>query len=121
MNIVKKVKPGLIGCGSFSKMHLEGLKDQKRAEVVALCDTNRKNLEERAKEFDLEVPLYNSIDEMLSDDNIDAIIIATCDQAHKDITVKALHADKHVLCEKPMTAPHLRTKPHGAQTCSVTL
>ena len=99
---MEKIKLGLVGCGSFSAIHLAGLKSQKRAEVVALCDMDIEAAKKRNEEFELEAQLYTDVDEMLANTDIEAIIIATGDQAHREITVKALYAGKHVLCEKPM-------------------
>ena len=100
---MKKIKFAVVGCGSFSKIHIGGLKNQKKAEIVALCDKDESRMKERAEEFELEgVAMYTDYDEMLKCADIDAVIVSTNDQAHRELTVKGLYAGKHVLCEKPM-------------------
>ena len=99
---MEKLKMALIGCGAFSKIHLDGFRNQKKAEIVALCDKDINRARERAEEFYPDAAVYDDADKLLADPDIDAVIIATIDQAHRELTVKALHAGKHVLCEKPM-------------------
>lgn len=95
------VKLGVIGAGGFAMRHLEGIHLANNCETVAICDINIENAKRRAEEFD--VPrYYGSIDELLADPEVEAVTIVVNDQMHKEATVKALRAGKHVLCEKPM-------------------
>jgi len=96
------LKFGIVGCGGFGGAHILGLKNQKRARIVAVCDIDKEAVNKTVENFELEVDTYTDIDEMLEKSDIDAVVVATIDQAHREITVKALKAGKHVLCEKPM-------------------
>jgi len=54
-----------------------------------------------AKEKGLKI--YESLEAILSDDELDMILVATSNEVHKDIAIKAMEAGKHVICEKPVT------------------
>ena len=97
----RKVSVGMIGCGAFASNHLNGLVFQDKAEVVALCDKDAEKLKARSEKYNIP-RCYTDMDEMLACDDIEAVIVTTSDQAHREATVKALRAGKHVLCEKPM-------------------
>ena len=45
---------------------------------------------------------YNSFEEILADDAVDAVLVATPNDSHKDLSIRAMRAGKHVLCEKPV-------------------
>lgn len=102
-----KVRVGVIGCGGISKLkHFPALKKlNNRAEIVGCCDL----IEERASEAaslygGTGVKTYGDYRKMLEDKSIDTVYVLTPNVAHAPITVDALEAGKHVLCEKPMAA-----------------
>lgn len=99
---MKQVKFGVVGCGGFAHMHISGLKTQKKAVINAICDLSEEAMKKVSEKFELDAECYTDCDEMLKKADIDAVIVATNDQAHREVTVKALLAGKHVLCEKPM-------------------
>lgn len=97
----KTVKLGVIGAGAFSTAHLEGIRLASNCEAVAICDIDARKAKKRAAEF--EIPkYYTNLDALLADPEVEAVTIATNDQTHAEVTVRALNAGKHVLCEKPM-------------------
>jgi len=102
-----KLRVGVIGCGGIAHLkHYAALKKQKhRIELVGFCDL----LEERAKEGltkygDAGARSYTDYHELLEDRAIDAVHVLTPNMSHAEITIAALEAGKHVLCEKPMAA-----------------
>lgn len=98
---MKKIKLGIIGASSFAEAHLYGINRIQNAEVVAICDIERERAEKLAKEN--EIPeIYTDYKELLKNKDIDAVTVPLPDQLHCQVTVEALHAGKHVLCEKPM-------------------
>lgn len=97
----QKARVALIGCGSRGQYHLTMLRGIPHAEVVALCDPYKVNLEVAGAM----VPgarLYSDYHQLLERKDIDGVIIATPLGAHAPITLDALSAGKHVFCEKAM-------------------
>lgn len=50
-----------------------------------------------------EVQIYDNYDEMLKHPGLEAVVVATVTTAHAEQAIKAIEADKHVLCEKPLS------------------
>lgn len=95
------LKIGVIGCGSIAKnRHLPEYKLNNSAEIIAVCDI----VEERAQELAeiYEAKAYTDFIELLNNPSIDAVSICTPNYLHAPMTIAALEAGKHVLCEKPM-------------------
>jgi len=96
------VKWGIIGCGDVAnRKGGPALINVERSELVAVASRTP----ERAREFAARhgaKRYYRTVEELLSDDEINAIYIATPPNVHCKYTVLAAEAGKHVLCEKPM-------------------
>lgn len=105
---MEKTKLGLIGAGQMAQGYLKSLAHIPGAEVIAICDPYRKNLDEGAelaiklKVSSQNVMRFRHAEALLSLDEIQGVIIATPNHTHCPLTVAALKAGKHVLCEKPM-------------------
>lgn len=92
---------GIIGCGKIAQTrHIPEYADNENAILVGYYDFNMKRAEEIAKTYGGKA--YESVDELLSNPDIDAVSVCTANNAHAEITLKALRAGKDVLCEKPM-------------------
>jgi UDP-N-acetyl-2-amino-2-deoxyglucuronate dehydrogenase len=100
IKIDEKIRFGLVGCGMISVKHADAIKMFPDAELVAVCDIIKERAEDLAQKYDCKS--YQDFDEMLKDDSIGVITIATPSGFHADMSIKALQAKKHVLCEKPM-------------------
>lgn len=100
------VRVGFIGCGGIANgKHFPGMAQQKDADMVAFCDLVIERAEKAAKEYGTkDAKVYTDYKELLADPTIDAVHVLTPNVAHSEITVAALEAGKHVLCEKPMAA-----------------
>lgn len=98
------VKVGIIGCGGIANgKHLPGLSKVKEAEIVAFCDLDIDKAEKAAKEYGVEnAKVYKDYKELLKDKEIEVIHVCTPNRSHSFITIDALEAGKHVMCEKPM-------------------
>ncbi len=97
----KRIRLGMVGAGSFSRIHLEGINAIDWVDVVAIADIKEELAKSRAEEF--KIPsYYTDYKELLKREDIDAITMPLPDQVHAQIAIDALHAGKHVLCEKPM-------------------
>jgi len=97
----KIVRLGCIGCGGFAGTHLAQLEMVKNAKVVAIADINPDHLKEKSEEFGI-ADTYLDYHDLLAREDIDAVVLPIPDQIHCQVTVDALRAGKHVLCEKPM-------------------
>lgn len=98
---MKKIKIGVIGCGSIAKhRHLPEYAANKDVEIVALCDVVKERVNALAEQYNAEA--YTNFDDLLKRDDLDAVSICTPNYLHAKISIAALHAGKHVLCEKPM-------------------
>ena len=101
--MVKPLKIGLIGTGGIAQVHMRALDKTEDVEVVAVCDIVEEKALRTAEKFG--VPnVFVDYHDLLEMDEIEAVSICTWNQAHRAPTVDALHAGKHVLCEKPMAA-----------------
>ena len=97
---MKKVKYGIIGCG-MGKAHMAGLKQNNSAELAAICDINPEILK-TCSDLYPEAAACGDYREVLANPDVDAVVVAVPDQQHREISLAALDAGKHVLCEKPM-------------------
>ena len=96
------VRVGVVGTsGWVDGVHLPSLKSHPRAQVVAICGRNRERAEEVAHKY--EVPhVFTDYREIIANGNLDALVIVTPDDLHYPMTMAALDAGLHVLCEKPL-------------------
>ena len=98
------IKVGIIGCGGIANgKHMPSLAKVKDCEMVAFCDIVPERAEQAAKEFGTPAAkVYTDYKELLADPEIEVVHVCTPNRSHSFITVDALHAGKHVMCEKPM-------------------
>ena len=97
----RKLRFAVAGIGGMGKAHIEGIRKNTLAELAAVFDINEGFVRKCAADCGLD-RYYTDFDRMLAEEDIDAVIVCTPDQVHRDYTVRALRAGKHVLCEKPM-------------------
>jgi predicted dehydrogenase len=84
----------------MGRMHANVYKQLPTAELVACVDKNEETRDKYAAEFGLNA--YATLEEMLANEQLDAVDICLPTYLHKDFAVRALEAGKHVFCEKPM-------------------
>jgi len=100
----KVLKVGIIGCGGIANgKHMPALKTVPDVEMVAFCDIIRERAEKAAKEYGTpDAKVYEDYKELLKDESIDIVHVCTPNREHSFISIDALEAGKHVMCEKPM-------------------
>jgi len=106
----EELRVGVIGASRYSeRRHLSAIKGHPRAQIAAICDIDFDRAKEMARKFD--IPLVSSdYREVIDKGDLDALIVVTPDDTHYPITMDALDAGLHVLCEKPLA--------HNAQQAS---
>jgi len=98
---MNKLRVGVIGCGSIAQhRHLPEYKVNKNVELAAVCDTHQGRVNEVAEKYS--VAAFTSYEELLSSGTVDAVSVCTSNNLHAPISIAALEAGLHVLCEKPM-------------------
>lgn len=98
----KKIKFGVIGIGGMGRMHLTNLQCRiPGAEVIAVCSRTEAKVKQMQEEFDIPYG-YTDYNEMLKNPEIEAVIVATGADAHKEQCIAACKAKKHIFCEKPL-------------------
>ena len=105
METVKKVlKVGIIGCGGIGTgKHMPSLARIPEVQMVAFCDIVLERAQDAVKKYGTEESkVYTDYRELLEDKSIDVIHVCTPNKSHADISIAALEAGKHVMCEKPM-------------------
>lgn len=95
------VRIGMVGAGSISGSHLSAAREGAGAKIVAVCDIIEERARKRSAEFGIP-EVYTDHEKMLEEADLDAVIVGVPNNVHHVITVNALKAGKHVLCEKPM-------------------
>ncbi len=104
MEDIKTIRVGIIGCGGIANgKHMPALKAVKNCEMVAFCDIIEERATKAAEKYGIEgAKVYTDYKKLLSDKSIDVVHVCTPNRSHSFITVDALEAGKHVMCEKPM-------------------
>ena len=99
--MTNRIKIGIVGLGRISSLHLQvyKLEHNLKAEVIAVCDKNKKRTQEVAKEYDIENK-YTDYEDFLKNNEIDAVEILTPHHFHTKQTIKAAKAGKHVSLQK---------------------
>jgi len=92
---------GIIGTGAIAAVHAECMIDS-GIPILGVSGINQSEVEEFAKKFDVAKIYTNHLD-LLSDPNIDAVIVATPSDTHARISVDVLQSGKAVLCEIPIS------------------
>ena len=96
------LRVGVVGAGANTrKFHIPGLQEQPGVEVVAVANRSRESGRRAASEFGIP-RVADHWCEIVEDDGIDAVCIGTWPYLHAPVTIAALEAGKHVLCEARM-------------------
>ena len=104
------MKVGIIGTGMMGKCHCLAFKavkgvftDVVKPKLEVICDIDEKSALRKAEEFDF-ARVSTDWRDVVSDQEIDLVSIAAPNRFHREISVAALAAGKHVYCEKPMAS-----------------
>jgi predicted dehydrogenase len=98
---MSKMKVGVIGAGTISEVHLNAYKNNPEVELYAICDLNEDRAREKAQKHGA-AKVFIDYNELLADPELQAVSVCTWNNTHAEISIAALNAGKHVLCEKPL-------------------
>ena len=92
---------GIIGCGKIAQVrHIPEYAEHKEAKLLGFYDINQARAQSLAEQYG--GTAYATVEELLANPEIDAVSVCAANFAHAELTIAALNAGKHVLCEKPM-------------------
>ena len=95
------LKIGILGCGKIAQVrHIPEYADNPNCQLVGFFNPTKSRAEDMAAKYGGKA--YDTAEELLANPEIDAVSVCAANYAHAELTIKALKAGKHVLCEKPM-------------------
>lgn len=95
------VRIAVIGAGLISNWHIPAIQAASGAELAGLCDKVKEKALAAAETFGV-TNVYSDVDQVLTDPDIDAVVIAVPNRFHHDLAVAAAQAGKHIMLEKPV-------------------
>jgi len=100
---VKKLRAGIIGCGGIANAkHLPAMKKSGLYEIAAFCDVITESAEQARKDFGTtDAKVFADYKELVLEE-LDVVYVTTPNRSHAEISIAAMEAGKHVMCEKPM-------------------
>ncbi|MDD4680478.1 MAG: Gfo/Idh/MocA family oxidoreductase [Clostridia bacterium] len=104
MSNKREVRAAIVGCGGIANgKHMPSLAKLGHVKMVAFCDIVKERAEKAAEEFGVKgAKVSTDYKEIFKDDSIEVVHVCTPNRSHAEITIAALEAGKHVMCEKPM-------------------
>ena len=107
---LSKVRVGVLGAGAWAEhAHIPGFLRDPRCEVVAIADPVIERARAFAERFGIP-EAYASHDAIIGRRDIDLVDVCTPSATHFDLSIAALEAGKHVLCEKPVAYDYVETR-----------
>lgn len=97
----RKIRWGIIGLGNIAHQFAKDLLLVEDAELAAVASRDSEKSKEFAEKYQCK-KAYSTYDDIINDDNIDILYIATPHNSHASLTIKGLQNNKHILCEKPI-------------------
>ncbi|MBF0245204.1 MAG: Gfo/Idh/MocA family oxidoreductase [Planctomycetes bacterium] len=94
---------GIVGCGTIAPLHAECLQKISDVRITWACDLVTEKARSLGEKFSIE-KITSDVRELLQDPRLDAVHVCTDHASHAAISIAALEAGKHVLCEKALTA-----------------
>lgn len=107
----KPVRVAILGTGGMANRHAELFQQIPGVQLVAACDIDRARVEAYAAKHGIPATgVYTDFAQLLRECPVDAVSNVTPDAFHAPLSIQALKAGKHVLCEKPLGLDHAETR-----------
>ncbi len=97
---MKSLNVGVIGLGNIGQKHCEALRKIRQTNIVAVSDINAAVLAKTAAAFS--ATPYAELEQLIQHPGLEAVLVATPDQLHREAVILAAQAGKHILVEKPI-------------------
>lgn len=117
------IRIGLIGAGRIGRVHAQTVMQQLPEAVIAsVTDVNEAAAHDVAQSLGVQ-RVAPSVDDLLADDRLDAVLICSSTDTHAPFIIKAAQAGKHIFCEKPIAAelPQIDEALAGVESAGVKL
>lgn len=98
--MTEKIRVGVVGVGNISTQYLKNAPNFAAMQIVALSDLDMERARARATEFN--IPRACTVDELMKDKTIDAVLNLTIPKAHLEVAMQAIESGKHTFAEKPL-------------------
>ncbi|WP_186438423.1 Gfo/Idh/MocA family protein [Cohnella terricola] len=99
---MKRLRWGILGCAAIAdRAVIPAIQASETGELVGIASRNVEKARTKAEEFGIP-KYYGSYEALLADKDIDAVYIPLPNHLHKEWTIAAAKASKHILCEKPL-------------------
>lgn len=96
-----KIRLAFLGCGKIAQVrHIPEAARREDVDIIGYYNRSSEKAHQMSERYGGKV--YSSEEELIKDQNIDAVVISSANHLHKKLTIEALLQGKHVLCEKPM-------------------
>lgn len=99
---MEKYKIGILGCGKVAHLHAKAILGIPEAELTAVWSRSKETAEKFAAQYG--VKAYQSINKMITENQIDLVVVCTPHPFHKEPTIEAAQAGANVLVEKPLAS-----------------
>jgi len=108
---MKKLRIGIVGCGGIANnKHLPAIKKNGNFEIAAFCDIIEEKAQKAKSEYGTkDAAIYRDYQKLMKEE-LDAVYVLTPNKSHSFISVAAMKAGKHVMCEKPMAKTYEEAK-----------
>ncbi len=104
------IKIAIVGTGGMANTHAENFGKIRGCKISAVCDVDKKRAEAFARRHGLKIPVFVDFSELLDRTDCDAVANVTSDAFHAPLSLEAIAAGKHVLCEKPLATCYADAK-----------
>lgn len=94
-----KKKIAVVGYGGQGGWHCRQILNSDVAQLAGIYDIKQARMDAAEKE---NIHTYENVEAILSDESVDVVVVATPNDSHKELVIKALDAGKNVICEKPV-------------------
>ena len=98
---MKTLRWGIVGLGRIAHLFTQDLQLLQNHEIVAVASRSSEKAQAFAQKYGVKTS-YGSYQALFQDANVDIVYVATPHNSHASLSIAAMKAKKHVLCEKPL-------------------